>query len=70
MELDTRLSKVGNLYVPKKVRNAFGKDIKIIPNASAAVLFSKQTRYEDVLASLEIISADIRHRITLRTRGD
>lgn len=70
MELETKLSKVGNLYIPKKMRKAFGNDVKIILNASAAVLFSQGTRYEDVLASMEIIEADIRHRIDLAKRGE
>jgi hypothetical protein len=65
IELKTKITDAGVFYVPKELRDAFGLKIKIIPNASAAIFFSQNARYEDVLASLEIIAADIRHRINL-----
>jgi bifunctional DNA-binding transcriptional regulator/antitoxin component of YhaV-PrlF toxin-antitoxin module len=68
VELKTKITDAGVFYVPKELRDAYGLRIKIIPNASAAVFFSRNARYEDVLASLEIISADIKHRINLANR--
>lgn len=36
--------------------------IEIVPNANAAVIYRAGTRISDVLESLEIITADLRHR--------
>jgi len=66
VELKTKMTKSGVFYVPKEIRECFGRNIKIIPNATAVVMFPDETRYEDVLASLEIIKADVRQRISLR----
>lgn len=68
MEMKTKITDAGVFYVPKELRDAFGQRIKIIPNASAAIFFSQKTRYEDVLASLQIIQADIEHRAELAKR--
>lgn len=62
------MSGTGIFYVPKEIREAFGRNMRLIPNASAAVLFSEDTGYEDVLASLEIIAADIEHRLNLQEK--
>ena len=42
--------------------------MKILTNAIAMVVFPDGTEYEDVLTSLDILQADIRHRISLRDR--
>ena len=68
VEIDVRLTKIGLLYLPKTIRESFGRNLKIIPNASAAVIFPKDMPYEDVLESIKIIKADIEHRISLQKR--
>jgi len=72
VELKAKITDAGVFYVPAELREAFGQKIRIIPNASAAVFFSQDTRLEHVLASMEIISADLKHRIALekeKSRG-
>jgi hypothetical protein len=66
VELKTKVTKTGVLYIPLPIREAFGREMRIIPNASAAVFFAETTPYEDVLSSLKIIAADLRHRINMR----
>ena len=39
VELKTRLTGKGILYVPKEIREAFGRNIRIIPNSVAALFF-------------------------------
>ena len=68
VELTTKISDSGVLYIPKEIREAFSRNMKIIPNAKAAVFFPADALYEDVLASLEIITMDVKHRIRIRTR--
>jgi bifunctional DNA-binding transcriptional regulator/antitoxin component of YhaV-PrlF toxin-antitoxin module len=70
VEMNTKITDAGVFYVPKELRDQFGLRIKIIPNASAAVFFSRTTRYEDVLKSLDIIKQDIEHRINLAKQED
>ena len=69
VELETKISSGGIVYIPKEIREAFGKKIKIIPNASAALFFPEGVDYEDVLRSLEIIRADLKHRIELKRKN-
>lgn len=68
VELETKITQSGVLYVPKEIRQCFGRSMKIIPNATAALFFPSDTRYEDVLASLDIIRQDIEHRLKMQRR--
>jgi len=65
VELKTKITETGVLYIPKELREAFSRDMKIISNAQAAVFFPAYANYEDVLQSLDIITRDIKHRIKL-----
>jgi len=73
VELRATMTKSGVLYIPKEIRESFGRKLRIIPSASAVVMFPEHVDYEDVLKSLEIIKADIEHRLRLskkrRTRA-
>lgn len=69
VQLETKVTESGVMYVPKEIREAFTRHMKIIPNARAAVFFPAKASYEDVLVSLEIIVADIKHRISMRERA-
>lgn len=66
VELKTKITETGVLYIPKTVREAFTRNLKIIPNATAALFFPANATYGDVLKSLEIIAADLRHRIEMQ----
>lgn len=68
MEIRTNVSKSGTLYLPIEIREPFGRTIRIIPDALAAVLFPDEADYQDVLDSLDVIVSEIKHRITLRDR--
>jgi len=68
VELKTKITKTGVLYIPKEIREAFTRNLKIIPNAIAALFFPADADYQDVLKSLEIIAADLRHRIEMQER--
>lgn len=65
VELKTKITTTGVLYIPKEIREVFPRDLKIIPNATAALFFPANVSYENVLKSLEIIVADIKHRIEM-----
>jgi hypothetical protein len=69
VELKTKLTGKGILYIPKEIREAFGPNLRIIPNSLAALFFPDGADYEDVLRSVEIIEADLKHRIELQRRA-
>jgi hypothetical protein len=69
VELRTKVTGKGILYVPKEIREAFGRNMRIIPNSTAALFFPDGADYEDVLRSLEIIEADLKHRIELQRKA-
>ena len=66
--LRTKITTTGVLYIPKEIREAFTRELKIIPNARAALFFPADAAYEDVLKSLQIIESDLRHRIELEKK--
>ena len=68
VELETKITESGVLYIPKEIRQCFGRKMKIIPNATAAVFFPADANLEDVKASLQIIMDDIEHRIRLKKK--
>jgi hypothetical protein len=66
--LRTKITTTSVLYIPKEIREAFTRELEVIPNARAALFFPADASYEDVLRSLEIIQADLKHRIELERR--
>ena len=66
--LKTKITNTGVLYIPKEVREAFPRELKIIPNARAALFFPADALLEDVLTSLQIIEAELKHRIQMQQR--
>ncbi len=68
VELKSKMTESGVLYIPIAIREAFGRLVRIIPDARAAVLFPDETQYEEVLESLRLIASEIEHRIKLRPR--
>lgn len=55
----------GQYYFPKEVREELGKQLELICNAKAAVVFSAKTPLKTVLKSIEVITKDLRHRVEL-----
>jgi len=63
VEFKTRLDRNNKIYIAKPLRQAgFVNTIQIVPNAKAAVIYQAGTKISDILDSLEIIIADLRHR--------
>jgi hypothetical protein len=69
VELESKVTESGVLYVPKEIREAFGRRMRIIPDACAAVFFAAGTPYEDVADSLKVILADIEYRAKREKRS-
>lgn len=63
--LKTKMTKTGIVYIPKEVREAFSRELKILPDARTALFFPAEAAYEDVLKSLEVIEFDLKHRMEI-----
>jgi hypothetical protein len=64
VEKRTKLTKSGVLYVPLDIRTSFGRNMKILASAKAALFYPENADYEDVLKSLAVIRADLLCRIS------
>jgi len=58
-----KLDRNNRVYIAKPLRQAgLVNTIEILPNARAAVIYQAGTEISDILESLEIIIADLKHR--------
>ena len=56
----------GHIYLPKKIREAFGDRLNFLPNTNAAVIYPENVKLDSVVRSVEILLADLK----LRAEGD
>jgi len=50
-------------YFPKEMVKTLGLKLKAIPNSKAAIIYSEGTSLQDVLISVDILRADLKHRL-------
>lgn len=48
-------------YIPKEIYNALGPELKAVANRCAVLMFPENISVADVLKSIEIIKADLKH---------
>jgi hypothetical protein len=63
MQLESKISNAGVLYVPAEIREAFGRRISWIPNSVAAIMFPSDVPLEDVKQSVDLLVKDLELRI-------
>lgn len=58
-----KLDRNNKVYLVKPLRQAgLVNKIEIVPNAKAAIIYAAGTPLRDILESMQIIMADLRHR--------
>lgn len=62
MEYDLKAGPQGHVYLPKKIREALGEELKLLPNAVAGAIYPKDADLDHVIRSLEVIIADLKLR--------
>jgi hypothetical protein len=62
MEYEIKTGPQGHIYLPKRIRQAFGDKLKFLPNAHAAVLYPENVDPETVIRSLHVIISDLKLR--------
>jgi len=69
MKYKLKIGPQGHIYLPKRIRETWGSsNLVIFPDVNAAVLAPANRNYEDLLKSLEIIEADIKHRKAMKAK--
>lgn len=62
MEFNLKAGSQGHIYLPKRIREVFGDRMKLLPNATAAVIYPENVAPEDVIKSLQVIISDLKLR--------
>jgi len=60
VEYDLKTGVQGHIYFPKKIREMFGKKIKLLPNSYAGVIYPENADPARVINSLKVIIAHLR----------
>ena len=64
----TKMDSIGKIYIAKPLRQSgLVNTIEILPSSRAAVIYQTGTKISDILSSLEIIIADLKHRAQMET---
>jgi bifunctional DNA-binding transcriptional regulator/antitoxin component of YhaV-PrlF toxin-antitoxin module len=66
VKFHTKANPQGQYYLPKEVREELGKELDLICNAKAAIVYNSNTPLELVLKSLKVIANDVQHRIEIQ----
>lgn len=59
MEFDLRTGPQGHIYLPKIIRKALGRRLKLLPNTISAVIYPENANPSDVIRSLRVIISDL-----------
>ncbi len=59
VELSSILNDAGILYVPKQIRDCFGRKVRILSDKTAALFYPEGVDYDELLWSLTTIRRDI-----------
>lgn len=63
MEYEIKAGPQGHFYLPKRIREALGTELKLVPIAKAGALYPKDADLRQVICSLKIIIEDLELRI-------
>lgn len=66
-----KLDRNNKIYIAKPLRQAgLVNTIEILPDAKAAVIYKAGTKTEDIIASLRVIIADLKHRAKAEDKNE
>jgi bifunctional DNA-binding transcriptional regulator/antitoxin component of YhaV-PrlF toxin-antitoxin module len=67
LEFELKTGSQGHVYLPKRIREAFGQKLKFLPNTYAAAVFPEDADPEAVISSLQVIISDLQLRAKKRS---
>ena len=65
MKIQLKANQQGQIYFPKLLRDEWGNEYILIPNANGGYLYPKGVKAKDALKSLEVVKKDLEHRADL-----
>jgi bifunctional DNA-binding transcriptional regulator/antitoxin component of YhaV-PrlF toxin-antitoxin module len=65
MKIELKANQQGQIYLPKLLRDQWGNEYVLIPNAQGGYIYPKGVRAKDALKSLEVVRQDLAHRAEL-----
>jgi hypothetical protein len=64
VEFKLKLPRTQNIvWIPKPVADCLGRDLRIMPNSAAAVLYSAKASTREVIQSLSILLQDLQYKL-------
>jgi hypothetical protein len=68
MKIELRANQQGQIYLPKLLRDQWGNEYVLIPNAQGGYIYPKGVGAKDALRSLEVVRQDLAYRAELEER--
>jgi hypothetical protein len=59
MEFNLTIGPQGHIYIPKLIRKTLGKNLKLLPNTTTAVIYPQNADPNDVIKSLRVIISNL-----------
>jgi hypothetical protein len=59
MEFHLKIGSQGHIYLPKIIRKALGRNLKLLPNTISAVIYPENADPSDVIRSLRVIISNL-----------
>jgi hypothetical protein len=69
MKIELKANQQGQIYLPKLLRNEWGNEYFLIPDAEGGLLFRRDVKAKDALRSLDVIKRELEHRAEIE-EGD
>lgn len=65
MKIELKANRQGQIYLPKLLREQWGLEYILIPNAQGGYIYPKGAGAKRALKSLEVVQKDLEHRAEL-----
>jgi len=70
MRIELKANIQGQIYMPKILRDNWGNEYFIIPDAEGGMLFRRDVKAKEALRSLDIIKKELEHRVEIEQNAD
>jgi len=67
-EFELKTGSQGHIYLPKRIRQIFGKKLRLLPDANAAAIYPVDADLRAVIASLQLIIQDLTLRLETKEK--
>jgi hypothetical protein len=69
VEFKLKLPRTQNIvWIPKPVADCLGRDLRIMPNSAAAVVYSASADTTDIIESLQVLLHDLQNKAKRETK--